>query len=117
MTHGFPKCSSVWDTLSRSSWSLSKHQMVQSYFGKRKKVGFWFFFPQSEKDSKTLVSSEIRPGWEPSYYKAKLKTLEAFIMTGRLRVKKVMVISRYWRTIWLCHQRRWDQNSGVAFGD
>lgn len=63
--------------------------MVQSYFGKRKKVGFFFFFPpQSEKDSKTLVSSEIRPGWEPSYYKAKLKTLEAFSMTGRLGIKK-----------------------------
>lgn len=61
MTCGFPKRSTAWNTLSRSSWSLTKYQMVQSYFGKRKHIGL---FSQSEKDSKAIVSSEIRPGWE-----------------------------------------------------
>lgn len=36
VTHAVPKCSMAWNTLSRSSWWLSKHQMAQSYFGKRK---------------------------------------------------------------------------------
>lgn len=55
--------------------------------GKGSHVGF--FFPLKVRGTLKIVgSSEMGLGREPSYYKAKLKILQAFGMPGRLSEKR-----------------------------
>lgn len=47
-----------------------------------------FFSPKVRRTLKIVGSSEIGLGREPSYYKTKLKTQQAFSIPGRLREKR-----------------------------